>query len=250
MQQSIESARAELMKTPQAAEQIAAKYNLTAVQVDSAGRNEPIPEVGTNAELDNALAEAKVNEVTPVLQVSPSKLAVAVVNRVVAARPSEFAEVEHSIRQRLTDSKAQQLAAQKLKEATERFRAADGNLEALAKSTGGTVKTTDFFNADGAAEGIGPASYLAEAFTKPVGSTVGPITIADQVFMAKVAERQESDLSKLASERDALVLALKQRKHSERKELFEDGLVTQLVKEGKVKKHQENINRVVQLYRG
>jgi peptidyl-prolyl cis-trans isomerase D len=250
MQQSIDSARSELLKTPQAADQIAAKYNLTAVKVERAGRNEPIPEVGTNAELDGALATAKVNEVTPVIQVSPTKLAVAVVTQVFPARPAELAEVENDIRQQLTNSKAQQLAAQKLKEATEKFKAAGSDLAALAKSIGGEVKTADYFNADGAAEGIGPASYLADAFKKPVGSTFGPVTIGEQVFLVKITDRQEADASKLAADRDTIVLALKRKKHTERKELFEDGLLTQLIKEGKVKKYPENINRVVQLYRG
>ena len=68
--------------------------------------------------------------------------------------------------------------------------------------------------------------------------------------MARVLEKQGADLGQLAAQRDELVLALKRRRAAERKELFEDGLVTQLVKEGKVKKYPENINRVVQSFRG
>ena len=47
-----------------------------------------------------------------------------------------------------------------------------------------------------------------------------------------------------------IVLALKQKKAQERKELFEDGLMTQLIKEGKVKKNQDTIKRLVTSYQG
>lgn len=250
MQQAMDSARAELVRTPQAAEQIAAKYGLSVVKVEKAAASDPLPEVGVHPELSGALATMKAGEVTPVAQVSPTKLAVAVVNQVFPSRPSEFAEVENEIRERLISFKTQKLSEQKIKEATEKFKAPGADLKALAKAYGLEVKTTDFFSADGAAEGIGPASYLAEAFTKPAGSTVGPFTIGNQVFLARVKEKQPADMSKLAAERDSIVLALKRRKAAERKELFEDGLLTQLIKEGKVKKYPENINRVVQLYRG
>ena len=46
-----------------------------------------------------------------------------------------------------------------------------------------------------------------------------------------------------------MLVALKKRKASERKELFEDGLVTQLVKEGKIKKYPEVIQRLGSSYR-
>jgi hypothetical protein len=79
---------------------------------------------------------------------------------------------------------------------------------------------------------------------------IGPVSIGGQVVLAKVLEKQAADLSQLASKRDAMVLDLKRKKAAQRKELFEDGLITQLIREGKVKKYPEVINRVVQGYRG
>jgi hypothetical protein len=124
------------------------------------------------------------------------------------------------------------------------------DLKAAAKQLGTEVKTTDFFSVEGTAEGIGAAAQVAEGFLKPVGSMVGPIPVADQVILARVLEKQGADLSKLPAEREGIVLTLKRKRASERKELFEDGLLTQLLKEGKVKKYPETINRVVQNYRG
>ena len=86
-------------------------------------------------------------------------------------------------------------------------------------------------------------------FTKPAGGTFGPVTVEGKVFFGKVLETLPADTATLAAQRDDLLLALKKRKANERKELFEDGVVTRLVKEGKVKKYPEAIQRLGSSYR-
>jgi peptidyl-prolyl cis-trans isomerase D len=250
MQQSMEQARAELMKNPKNAEQIASKYGLSYYNVQKAGPQDPMPEIGSNSELSGALTGLRVGGVSDIIQVMPTKLAIAAVYDVQPARQAELAEVENDIRARISAQKANQLSEQKLKQATETMKNSGGDLKALAKQLGSEVKTTDFFAIEGAAEGIGPASALADAFTKPVGALVGPVSLGGQVVLAKVQEKQQADMSKLPAERESLLLALKRKKASERKELFEDGLISQLIREGKVKKYPDAINRVVQSYRG
>ncbi len=57
MQNGIEQARTEIAKDPKAAQQIADKYNLILVKADKVGPGESVPEVGTNAELQNNVTE-------------------------------------------------------------------------------------------------------------------------------------------------------------------------------------------------
>ena len=123
------------------------------------------------------------------------------------------------------------------------------DLKKLAQSTGGEFKTAPAFGRDGAAEGIGGAQFLAEAFVKPVGSVFGPIQVSGSFFIVKVIERTEADMSKLPAERDALLLQIKRRKAAERKDLFEDGIVEALIREGKVKIHENAVRRLVAAYR-
>jgi peptidyl-prolyl cis-trans isomerase D len=250
MQSGMEQARAELSRNAQQAEQIAAKYGLTYAKADKVGVNESVPEVGTNPELENGLAVLRVGQVTPILQVAPTKLAVAAVTEILPPRPAQLSEVESQVKENVINRKVQELSDQRVKDMTAKFKAAGTDLNALAKSIGGQVKTTAPFGREGAAEGIGPATYLADAFTKPVGSIVGPINIGNQIILAKVVDKEAVDMSKLAAEREQIVTSLKRKKAAERRELFEDGLVTQLVKEGKVKKYQDNIRRVVNNYVG
>ena len=106
MQNAIDQARAELTRTPQQAEQIAAKHNLIHVNVQNAVRGAPVPEVGASAELDATVSGLKQGEVSPVIQVAPTKLAVAVVTAVDASKQAALADVESQIRQTLVNSKA------------------------------------------------------------------------------------------------------------------------------------------------
>ncbi len=251
MQQSIEQARAELAKAPQSAAQIAAKYGLAYADVQNAGKGDPIQEVGVNPELEANLASLRAGEVSPVLQVSPSKLAVAAVTNVQPAKPAALTEVEGQIRELVTNRKLGQLTEQKVRETMDRIKSMQGtDLSAIAKAIGGEVRSTQLFSSEGAADGIGPASYLREAFVKPAGSMLAPFNLGNQIFVAKVTEKQVADASALAATRDQVLLTLKQKKAQERKELFEDGLLTTLIKEGKVKKNQDTIKRLVTQYVG
>ncbi|MEJ7607506.1 MAG: peptidyl-prolyl cis-trans isomerase [Bryobacteraceae bacterium] len=250
LQSSIDQARAELAKDPKQAEQIAAKYGLAYFKAEKLTRGESVPEVGTNAELDANLAGMKAGEVSPVLQVAPTKLAVAAVTEVIPPRQQSLAELESRIRDTLIGQRAQQLADQQIKQTKEKLAAAGSDLAAVAKSLGTQAKTTAFFTVDTTVDGIGPGTYVADAFSKPVGSTLAPFNLGNLLVLAKVIDKQSADTAGLATGRDAILLSLKKKKAGERRELFEDGLITQLIKEGKIKKNQENIKRLVTNYQG
>jgi len=249
MQSMVDKARVALTKNPQQAEQIARENGLTFQRVVNHGPNESLPEFGTSREVDTAVAPLKVNEVSPVFQVGPSKLAIAVETGITPVRQGEFAEMQAEVKKQLINEKSQKLAQEKTTEITAKLKAGGTDLKALAKSLGLEERSTAPFGRDGAADGIGPASYLEEAFTKPVGATVGPVTVDGKVFYCKVEQLVPADAKEFAAKRDEMLLALKKRKSGERKELFEDGLVTQLVKEGKIKKYPEVIQRLGSSYR-
>ena len=251
MQQSIEQARAELAKAPQSAAQIAAKYGLAYADVQNAGKGDPIQEVGVNPELEANLASFGRAKSPLFFRCRLSKLAVAAVTNVQPAKPAALAEVEGQIRELVTNRKLGQLTEQKVRETMDRIKSMQGSdLSAIAKAIGGEVRSTQLFSSEGAADGIGPASYLREAFEKPAGSMLAPFNLGNQIFVAKVTEKQVADAAALAATRDQVLLTLKQKKAQERKELFEDGLLTTLIKEGKVKKNQDTIKRLVTQYVG
>ena len=249
MQTSIDQARAALQKDPAGYEAIAKQFGLEVVKADGIGAGAPIPGVGLSPDLDAALATMKKGEVSPVAQFGTTKLGVAEVIDITAPRTQAFAEVEPAIRQALTDTRSKEIATAKAAEAVKRLNAGEP-FEAVAKSLHVDVKTPPDFSSEAAVEGIGSAALFGDSFIKPVGSVLGPTQAPGQAVVAKLLAKTPADMSQLAGQREAIVLQLKQQKARERQELFYDSVVTQLVREGKVKRHNQTIQRLVNSYRG
>ncbi len=249
MQVSIDQARAALQKSPNDSAAIATQYGLEVVKADGIGAGAPILGLGQSPDLDAALATLKKGEVSPVVQFGASKLAVAEVADIAPSRIQSFAEVEPSIRQALTDTRSTEIATQKAAEAVKRVSAGE-QFEAVAKALHIEVKTPPDFTSEAAVEGLGSAVLFGDSLTKPVGSALGPIQAPGQTVVAKLLEKMPADMSQLASHREAIVLQLKQQKARERQELFYDSVLTELIREGKVKKHPQTIQRLINSYRG
>jgi peptidyl-prolyl cis-trans isomerase D len=248
MQNLADQAHTELVKAPQNARQIADKLKLQFLTQDKFKQGDTIATLGTDQQAPAAIMALKKGEVSQVLQAG-NKLVVAEVTDIHPAHPAEFGEVQIQLHAQYAQQQAVQLVADKAKKAAELLKANGGDLKAAAKSLGMEVKSTDFFARNGAAEGIGAASYLGDAFDKPVGSIIGPINAGTQTVVAKIMERQEPDMSKLAQERDAIVLALKGKKTAERQVMLRDSVLSTLIQQGKVKMHRDVINRLISRYR-
>jgi peptidyl-prolyl cis-trans isomerase D len=249
MQELADKARAELVKAPQNAQQIAAQFNLQYMVVPGYRAGTPIGQLGSDPQLTAALQSMKVGEVSQVLQAG-NKLAVAEVTAVRPPHPPELAEVENQVRQQYIQVEANRTVAEKASKAAELLRQNGGDLKAAAKAVGGEVKSTDFFTSSGAAEGIGSAAMLTDYFNKPVGTVFGPLPASNQTVVGKVADHQDADMSKFAQERDGIIEQLKGKEKADRITLLEDSILTDLIQHGKVKKHQQVIDRLKAQYRG
>ncbi len=238
-----------LVKSPTQAAEIAAKLGLQAVSAEKVSAGDPVPEIGVNQDFQETIRSLQKGQVTPAIQISQSKVVVAVVTDVIPARQAELAEVEPQVRQNVVAEKARELAKKKGQDAAAKMNSVGGDMKKLAQMTGGEFKSTPSFARHEAAEGIGSANYLVEAFAKPAGSVFGPVQVGESFFIVKVTEKIEADMTKLAAERDSFLIEIKKKKASERRELFEDGIVEALTHEGKIKIHENAIRRLMAAYR-
>jgi peptidyl-prolyl cis-trans isomerase D len=243
-----DQARAELAKAPTTAQQIASKLGLIFANVDKFKAGDTIPELGADPQIGGAIASMQKGAVSQVLQ-SGEKLVVAVVTNVNPPHPADFAEAEAQVRDRYGKEKAVQVATEKANKAAEIVKTNGGDLKAAAKSVGLEVKTTTPFNRTGAAEGIGDARYLGDAFDKPVGTVVGPLNVGTQTVLVKIVEKTSADMSKIDQERESIVNQLKKRKSAERADLLRDSVVNYLSQKGKIKIHQDVLERLKARYR-
>ena len=248
LQLMADKAHTDFVKNPLGGEGIAKQYSGDYYRVDAAGANDPIPGVGLSAELGNAVGLLAKGGVTPVIAVPGNKLVMAALRDIIAARPAQLNEVEAQVKETVIGQKMQEMAKQKEKEIGDRLKAG-ADLATLAKELGTAVKSTPEFGPDGQAEGIGSAQYLSDAFTRKIGDVIGPISISGQTFVVKLTAKSEADMSKLPPEREGLVTSLKSKKAGERRELFEDGLVQEMIREGKLKRNDAVIKRIVSGFR-
>jgi len=247
MQELADQAHAELAKAPQNAQQIAAKLDLSFVNVARYAAGGPIPGLGTDAQVGAAIEAMKPGEVSQVMQAG-NRLVVLVLTGIKPPHPAELNEVEASVRSNFLQIRATELIKEKSAKAAELMKQ-NGDLKAAAKAVGAEVHSTDFFLRSGAIEGVGSANLLGNVFDKPVGSTFGPMSVTSQTIIGKIVDRQGADMSKFAQERDGIVLQLKAKKATERQSLLQDSVLSQLILSGKVKKHQAVIDRLIAQYR-
>ncbi|HLK22957.1 MAG TPA: peptidylprolyl isomerase [Bryobacteraceae bacterium] len=248
LQALADQARSELARAPQNGQQIATKLGLIFAKTDNFKAGDTVPELGADASAGAAIAALPKGGISQVLQVG-DKLAVAEVTAVNPPRPAEFSEVQARVKARFDQEKGVALAAEKSKKAADLVKANGGDLAAAAKAVGLEAKISTPFNRSGAVEGLGDARYLGDSFDKPIGTVIGPLNVGTQTVIVKIVDRTTPDMSKMGAERDTIVMQLKRKKSNERAELLRDSVVNYLSQKGKVKIHQDVLEKIQARYR-
>jgi peptidyl-prolyl cis-trans isomerase D len=242
--------RSELIRDPGGAEKIAANLGVQLVRAEKVGAEDPLPEIGSSPELQQAVSLLRRNEVTPVVQIAPDRLAVAVVTEVIPAHPADLAEAQQQILQELLSRKLVQAAEQKAAEVLAKAKELNGDLKRAAQATGWEFKAPPPFARNTSVEGLGTASSVADAFRLPTGALFGPVNVNERRFICKVVGRTPADMTRLASQREALLERLKTERIQQYMELLEQNVREQLVKDKKLKINQDAINRLQATYSG
>jgi peptidyl-prolyl cis-trans isomerase D len=249
VQDLADRAEAALKKDPP--EKVAKDLNLPVpIIAENVGPGETISAIGPSPDFQQSLAGLKRGDVSQPVSLPPNRVAMAVVTAVIPAHPPALEEVQARVRQSLEGQRVNELISKRASELVAKANAMNGDLEKAAKALGLEVKKPPAFNRQGAVEGLGQAAYVGDAFTKPAGSILGPVPVPDGRVIAKVMAHVPPDLSQLAAQRSGLRDEIKSNKARSREDLFEAGLKERLTKEGKVKIHQDVVNRLVASYRG
>lgn len=251
VQQQSDQAQAALIKDPQHPEKVAAELGVQYAKAENAGPGDPLPEIGVSKEFEDSIVGLKVGEVSQQVLVKGNKIAMAVCTGITPAHPAAFEEVQNKVRDALLRDKVNRLVDERANQLMAKVRANGGDLEAAAKSMGLEAKISDAVDRAGAIEGLGSAGMFSEAFTKPVGSVFGPNGMPpDSKIVGKVVEKIPADPAGLAVERATIRDQIKSQKSQSRNTLFQEGVRDRLTKEGKVKVHQDVVERLISSFRG
>jgi peptidyl-prolyl cis-trans isomerase D len=243
-----EQARTALQKAPGSAADVAKQVNLDLIVVNKADVGQAITTLGQAPEIETALANMKPNDVSEVLALSPTKLAVVVMTEKILPRPAEFADVQDRMRDQWIAQRSAVLASEAAQKAAGQMRNGD-DPDKVAKSFKLEVtKSTDFTTND-SVEGLGPAATLPDVFSRPVGTVSGPVVIQGRNIVYKITGRHVPDLNSFAHEREAVSAELKQQKARTMYDLFQDSIMDGVRADGKLKIHQDTIRQLAASYR-
>ncbi|HWC00264.1 MAG TPA: peptidyl-prolyl cis-trans isomerase, partial [Bryobacteraceae bacterium] len=244
-----DKAQVELAKDPLHPEKLAADLHVDVNRYENLPKGSPVPGIGANKDFDESIAGLKKGEVSQPVLLPGDRLVMAVLTDEMPPHPASFEEAQNNVRARFVKERVAKLLDQRAADLAAKAKA-DGDLAKAAKSMGLEVKTSDDFDRAGAVEGLGSGMLVEEAFAKPAGTLVGPVPMVDGKVVYKVLSHTEANLADLPSQRDSLREDLKSRKARDRGTLFEEGLRQALSKEGKIKIHQDVVNRLIANYRG
>ena len=243
-----DKAAAELHKDPLHPEKAAEAAGTTVIRADNIQAGDPIPGVGAAKELTDAVAPLHKGEVAGPVALPDNHILVASVTDYQPAHQASLEEATAEVRNKAREAKLLKILAEKAKELFAKAQATGGNLEKASKEMGVEVKTSPDVDRQGAFEGVGSATSVPDAFTKPDGSLFGPVAVAGAQVIGKVVARTPANLADLPKQSDTIRAELRQKKMADRSTLFEEGLKKRLTAEGKLKINQDVLSRLVQSY--
>jgi len=248
MQALADQIHAGLLKNPQGAAEIAKQAGADVINMKNAKTGDPIPSLGPTPEIDQLLPAMKPGQVSDVIVLPSNRMAVVTLESKAAPRPAQFEEVEQQVHDNIMESLTNRMAEDKAKEAAERLKKGE-DIHAVAKSMNLEVVTSSDFGLSDSVEGLGSAAYVQDAFTKPVGAILGPTLITGRWVVSRVAAKTPANMAAFAAEREGLLRDIKRKRATDRQELLMDSIRTKLIAEGKVKIHNDEIQKMLAVYR-
>jgi peptidyl-prolyl cis-trans isomerase D len=246
-EQLADKATAELRKDPAHPEKAAEAVGGTLIRAENVQASDPIPGIGISKEIADAAAPLRKGEVAAGAVVLPpgNRVAIVSVTDYQAAHPATLEEVKNDVRSKASQDKLQEIIAKKATELFSKVQAGGGDLAKAAKEMGLEMKTSPDLNRQAAIEGIGAASTLPDAFTKPVGAIFGPIAVPGGRVIGKVTAKTPADVSELPAQTATIRDDLRTAKSRDRSTIFEEGVKKRLQDEGKLKIHQDVLTRLL-----
>jgi peptidyl-prolyl cis-trans isomerase D len=252
MQSMGDQLQAALAKAPGSAQDIAKQFGATPITVTDAEANAPIPTLGVSPEIEGALGQLKPNGVSPVLLLPANRLAVVVLNNRIPTRLAELSEVESKVKDKLLSQKADGIATQKAIEAAGKIRGGE-DMAKVAKSMGLTMTESIEFTRSDSVEGLGGAAQIQDAFTKPVGSVIGPINQPATFGMVagmpvnvvyQIVDQRHVNPANLSNERAMILGQLKQDKARKALMMLTDSVYQRLAADKKVTVNKDAVKRL------
>ena len=249
IQTATDKAETMLRADPTHPEKVAAELHMEVLRVDHFEVGQPVPNIGVHPDFEHSVEGLKTGEVGQAVSLPGNRLAVAVMTGIIPARRKTFEEAQTEVRDRLVEARLVTALQKHVKELYDKAKL-NNDLEGAAKSMGLEVKTSEEFSRSGNVKDLDntSANYFQEGFQLPDGSVYGPILLTGGTVVAKVIAHVAPDMSELQAQRPKVRDDIKSQKARDRNDLFQAGVVTELERQGKVKKHKDVIDQLISAF--
>lgn len=212
---------------------LAKQYHLTLGETRPVSASDPLLELANSQDVKDEIFRLRPGELSLPIRTDRGYVVLALKDSL-PAHPGTLEEVRDRV---TSDLKKEQSVAQAKSKADEMARRAKAGekFDAAAKALGLEAKTSDSISRDGSISGAASGKQLSAAFSLKQGDVGAPLSLGQNWFVYRLAEKVEADPANFEAQKKQLSAELLQSKREMAFEAFRSALSDRLVKEGKLK---------------
>ena len=212
---------------------LAKQYHLTLGETRPVSAADALLELGNSQEVKDEIFRLRSGELSRPIRTDRGYVVLALKDSF-PAHQGTLEEVRERVISELKKEESLQQAKSKAEELVKRVKAGE-KFDAAAKALGLDPKTSDFFARDGSISGAASGKQLSAAFNLKQGDVGAPLSLGQNWFVYRIAEKVEPDPANFEAQRKQLTDELLQSKREVAFEAFHSALSERLKQEGKLK---------------
>ena len=201
-----------------------------------------LPGVNYAPELLQAVFSAKPKS-APQAMATRQAVVLFVLDEVKPPAEPDFAKLRDRVERDFKSERTRQLVVDRSRELADKARA-QHDLAKIAKEMNATLKTSELVGPNDQVPDIGSMQGSA-AFQLKQGEIGGPVAQGNKSIVFSVLEKQEPSMDEFPQKKDSVRETMLGRKRDELVRLYTASLVDRLEKEGKIKKYDKEIDRLL-----
>ncbi|HVH60352.1 MAG TPA: peptidyl-prolyl cis-trans isomerase [Candidatus Sulfotelmatobacter sp.] len=212
---------------------LAKQYHLTLGETRPVSASDPLLELANSQDVKDEIFRLRPGELSLPIRTDRGYVVLALKDSL-PAHPGTLEEVRDRVTSDLKKEQSVAQAKSKADELARRVKAGE-KFDAAAKALGLEAKTSDSISRDGSISGAASGKQLSAAFSLKQGDVGAPLSLGQNWFVYRLAEKVEADPANFEAQKKQLSAELLQSKREMAFEAFRSALSDRLVKEGKLK---------------
>jgi peptidyl-prolyl cis-trans isomerase D len=218
---------------------LAKEYHLTVNETRPISATDPLLELANSQEAKDAIFRLKPQELSLPVRTDRGYVVLSVKSKQ-EAHAGSLEEVRDRVIADLKRGKSTELAKTKAEELTKRITSGE-KFDVAARALGLEPKTSDSLARDGSIPGAASGKQLSAAFNLKAGDVAPPLSLGQNWFVYRVAEKTEANLADFDKQKTQLTKELLDSKRNLAFEAFRTALDNRLKQEGKLKLMPEKL---------